>query len=97
MAAVESCLRVELLEAVESEASVKGIALPSAAADKAAAAVSIDSLVAVTILCAVEPIVGFELPDRVVRAGGYASVEKAVEHLLPGIEKQWAERKGAKP
>jgi hypothetical protein len=95
-AAVESCLRDELIEAIKAEASVKGISLPGAAAQIAKAAVSVDSLIVVSILCAVEPVVGFELPESVVRTGGYSSVEGALAHLLPRIEAQWNKRKGPK-
>jgi hypothetical protein len=96
-AAVEVGLRDELVETVKSEAAVKGIALPSASADIAKTPFQVDSLVVVSILCMVEPIVGFELPDSVVRAGGYASIESALAHLLPRIEAQWARKTGGKP
>lgn len=96
-AAVERCLRDELIEAVKAEAGIKGVALPGAPADIAKSSFQVDSLVAVSILCAVEPIVGFELPDSVVRAGGYGSVESAIEHLLPKVKAQWIKRKGGKP
>lgn len=96
-AAVEKCLRDELIETVKAEARLKGVALPPAASDTAKTSFQIDSLVVVSILCAVEPIVGFELPESVVRAGGYASVESALEQLLPKIEGQWAKQKGRKP
>jgi len=86
-----------LIETVKAEAFVKGITLPAATAQVAKTPFQVDSLVVVSILCAIEPIVGFELPDSVVRAGGYSSVESALEHLLPGIEKQWMKRKGSKP
>jgi hypothetical protein len=56
----------------------------------------VDSLVVVSILCAVEPIVGFELPESVVRAGGYTSVDSALGQLLPRLEKEWMKKKGAK-
>ena len=95
--AVETCLYGELIEAIKAEASIKGISLPAAPGQIAKAIVPVDSLVVVSILCAVEPIVGFELPENVVRAGGYSSVESALEHLLPRIEAQWNKRKGAKP
>ena len=97
VAAVEQCLRDELIETVKAEAMVRGVVLPAAAAQVAKSPFQVDSLVVVSILCAVEPIVGFELPDSVVRAGGYTSVEGALEHLLPRIEKQWIKRKGATP
>lgn len=96
-AAVENCLRDELIEAVKAEAGIKGVALPSAPADVAKSSFQVDSLVVVSILCAVEPIVGFELPGSVVRAGGYGSVESALAQLLPRIEAQWNKRKGGKP
>ena len=97
VAAVESRLRDELIEAVKTEASIRGIALPAARTHIAKTAFQVDSLVVVSILCAVEPIVGFELPDSVVRAGGYGSVESALAHVIPGIEKYWIKRKGATP
>lgn len=96
VAAVEACLRAELLEAIRAEASIKEIALPSAPTEIAKTAFQVDSLVIVAILCAVEPIVGFELLESVVRAGGYGSVESAIEHLLPRIEHYWIKQKGAK-
>jgi len=96
-AAVEACLRAELIEAVKIDASIRGIPLPSSPAQVARAAIEIDSVVVVVeILCAIDPIVGIELPDSVVRAGGYASVESALDHLLPRIERVWTKQKGAK-
>ena len=95
-AAVEARLRDELVEAVKIEASIRGMALPAAPADIVKVSVRVDSLVVVSILCAVEPIVGFELPESVVRAGGYTSVESALGQLLPRLEKEWMKKKGAK-
>lgn len=97
VAAVEAKLRDELVEAVKVEASIRGVALPSVPAEIAKMAVHVDSLVVVSILCAIEPIVGFELPESVVRAGGYTSVESALGQLLPRLEKEWTKKKGAKP
>lgn len=97
LAAVEAKLRDELVEAVKIEASIRGISLPPAPAQMSKAAVHVDSLVVVSILCAVEPIVGFELAESIVRAGGYASVENALSQLLPRLEKEWTKKKGAKP
>lgn len=96
LADVEAKLRDELVEAVKIEASIRGMALPAASADIAKASVHVDSLVVVSILCAVEPIVGFELPESVVRAGGYTSVDSALGQLLPRLEKEWTKKKGAK-
>lgn len=97
LAAVEACLLGELIDTVKTEAGIKGVAIPSAPADIAKVAFQIDSLVVVSILCAVEPIVGFELPECVVRAGGYGSVQNALKHLLPRIEAEWMKQKGGKP
>lgn len=96
LTAVEAKLRDELLEAVKIEASIRGMALPAAPADIAKASVHVDSLVVVSILCAVEPIIGFELSESVVRAGGYTSVDSALGQLLPRLEKEWTKKKGAK-
>jgi hypothetical protein len=96
-AAVETALRDELIEAIKIEAFIKGISLPAAPGEIAKASVHVDSLVTVCVLCVIEPIVGFELPESVVRTGGYASVEAALGHLTQQIEKQWIKRKGAKP
>lgn len=92
--AIRSALRTELIESVKSEASIKGISLPSGSAGVAQAAVDIDSLVVVSLLCTVEPHLGFELPHCVVRTGGYGSVDAAIEHLLPRIESEWNKHKG---
>jgi acyl carrier protein len=97
LAAIESCLHAELIEAIKLEASIKGVSIPATPAQIAKTSFQIDSLVVVDILCAVEPIVGFELPDSVVRAGGYRSVENVLGQLLPRIEKLWMKRKGAQP
>lgn len=96
-AAVTTSLHDELIEAVKAEASIRGITLPSSPAQIAKVPVPVDSLVVVSILCAIEPIVGFELPEHVVRTGGYSSVENALGHLLPRIEAQWNKKKGVKP
>jgi hypothetical protein len=93
LAPVEAGLRAELIEAIKAEAAIKGISLPASPVQIASAAVQIDSLVVVSILCAVEPILGFELSETMVRAGGYVSVDSALSHLLPRIEKHWIKRK----
>ena len=93
-AEVEARLRGEMLEAAAMEAELHGAAWPDDASGKGSARVHIDSLVVVEILCAVEPVLGFELREGVVRAGGYWSVDQAVGHLIPRIEQEWRKRKG---
>ena len=95
-APVEACLRNELLDVVKAEAAMKGITLPSGVGAIVKASVHIDSLVTVDILCSVEPIIGFELPEHVVRTGGYASIEAALGHLMPRIQAQWNRKHGVK-
>ena len=88
-ASVEVRLRDDLLKSVVSDAALKGIALPADAKGQSGASIQIDSLVVVSVLCAVEPLLGFELKDSVVRAGGYGSVNQAIEQIMPRIEKAW--------
>src|SRR5882672_10616982 len=83
--AVEAKLKELLLGAAESDAALKGIMLPTDVAEKAAAVVQLDSLDVVSLLCDIDPIVGFELKDSVVRMGGYSSVNQALGHLMPRI------------
>ena len=90
-------MRGEFIQAVKDEASIRGIALPTLDVDIAKTTFQVDSLVVVSIICVVEPIVGFELPESVVRTGGYRSVDSALYQLLPRIEAQWKKRKGGKP
>jgi acyl carrier protein len=96
-ATVEADLRRELTQCVRDEARAKGIALPATVAAVVAAPFQIDSLAVVEILCAVEPVLGFELPDSVVLSGGYGSVDAAIAELMPRIRAQWEKRKGGKP
>lgn len=49
----------------------------------------IDSLVVVEVLLELETQVPFELPESLVRAGGYDSVDEVVQHLLPKIQQRW--------
>lgn len=97
LATVEAALRDELVEAVKIEASIRGMTLPAKPDQIVKAAVHVDSLVVVTILCSIEHIIGFEVQDSVVRAGGYASAESALKQLLPRLEKEWKQKNGVRP
>lgn len=93
--AVEAALRDALISNVQDQATLYGVELPELLSDVSKQSVSIDSLIVVEILCAVEPLVGSELPQKLVKEGGYASVDQAVENLMPKIEKVWQKnRKG---
>lgn len=91
---VEAMLLEELLCAAESEASMRGIILPQNPAVAVLAPIPIDSLVAVELLCAVEPMLGFAPRDATVRTGGYGSVKDALDHLIPRLKKQWHKKNG---
>lgn len=93
---IEATLRADLVDAIKNEAAMKGIVLPSSIAAISSMPVPVDSLVVVSILCNVEPTIGFLLPDKVVKSGGYSSVDEAVQHLLPKIEDRWKKHKGIK-
>ena len=49
----------------------------------------IDSLVVVDLLLELETHVPFELPDSLVQAGGYDSVDEVVQNLLPKVQQRW--------
>lgn len=94
LADVQACLLAELTELAQSEAQVRGLELPQASAALLKMAIPLDSLSVVAVLCAVEPILGFELKDSVVKTGGYSSIEAALDHMMPRIEKAWVKRQG---
>lgn len=91
---VQTCLLAELTLLAESEAQVRELDIPNAPAALLKMAIPLDSLSVVDVLCAVEPIIGFQLKDGVVRTGGYGSIEAALDHLMPRIEKAWAKKHG---
>lgn len=91
---LELVLRDELMQAAEVEAAVQGIALPASPAAAAVAPISLDSLSVVDLLCAVEPVLGFAPKDATVRTGGYKSVQDAMDHLMPRLERQWRKSQG---
>lgn len=89
----------ELLEVARTEAQLRGIPFPQDQGGALKMSVPLDSLSVVDTLCAVEPVVGFELRESLVRTGGYNSIDEALGHLLPRIENVWVKKKanGAKP
>ena len=93
-AEVEASLREALVGAAKTEAELRGAAWPEDAAAQGAASVHVDSLVVVETFCAVEPLLGFELRGTIVREGGYPTVDEAVGHLMPRLEREWNRKKG---
>lgn len=98
LAAVKSKLREELLGVAGSAATMHSISLPSDPAAQCAAAIQLDSLAVVDVLLSVEDIVGCTLKDHIVKAGGYSSINSAIEHLTPRIKSAWEKHaaKGSK-
>ncbi|WP_184717290.1 hypothetical protein [Caulobacter sp.] len=94
--AVEAALRKELLLLAENEAPVQGIELPKAPAAAMRTFIRFDSLTVVDVLCELDPILGHKLRDSVVQTGGYKSIDAAIEHLLPRIERSWNKANGVK-
>ena len=91
-AAVEAALRDALISNVQSQAELYGVDLPDTLSGVSKQAVVIDSLVVVEILTVAEPLIGAELPQKLVKEGGYDSVDQAIENLMPKIEKIWQKK-----
>jgi hypothetical protein len=88
-AAVEAKLRASLLDSIKSTAALQGIALPVTITGQYAATVHLDSLGVVDLLCDVEPILGFQLKDSIVKSGGYHTINDAIGDVMPRIESAW--------
>jgi hypothetical protein len=54
--------------------------------------IDVDSLTAVDVLLALEPIAGTSLPEWLIKPGGYADREQMVDDLLPKIESLLSKR-----
>lgn len=96
LAAVETCLLAELTLLAETEAQIRGIEKPQTPGVILKMAIPLDSLSVVDVLCAVEPVIGFELKDSLVRTGGYPTIEAAMAHLVPRLETAWKKKNGVK-
>ena len=86
--AVSEALLAELAVLAEGEATVQGIPLPKDPTALRTLHIRLDSLTVVAITCALDDILGFE-PKDIVQAGGYDSIDAAMTHLMPRIEKAW--------
>lgn len=93
--AVSEALLAELAILAEGEATIQGIELPKDPAALRSVHIRLDSLTIVAITCALDDILGFE-PKDIVKAGGYDSINAAMTHLMPRIEKAWAKQYAVK-
>ncbi|MDE2166245.1 MAG: hypothetical protein KGJ66_07895 [Alphaproteobacteria bacterium] len=87
---IEACIRDFLADEGAMQAALHGGAAPAGGPGSAIGPQPvIDSLVVVEVLLEIEPKVPFALPDSLVRAGGYDSVDEVVQHLMPQLERRW--------
>lgn len=91
-AAVVAALEAALLSEARRKLRHDGKPVPKSDAVLRTKSIVLDSLGVVEILMIVEPITKCELPETIVRAGGYDSVDDAVKHLIPRIEKVWEKK-----
>jgi hypothetical protein len=88
-AAVAAVMQEELLRAVQSRFRRKGQPLPTADNEVVVLAVEIDSLTVVELLSSLDDVLPFKVTESVVKAGGYGSIEAAVNHVVGRIETKW--------
>ena len=93
-AEVATCIRDELIQCVQTLAAIHGETLPSTPAAIVTVSFQIDSLSVVGVLCKLDELLGFDVPQSVVRTGGYDSIDQAIGHLMPRVEKVWLKRNG---
>ena len=91
-AEVEACIR----DALADEAADQAILRPGRAATATPVAPrpwepEIDSLVVVEVICAVEELLGIEIPATFSPKGGYDSVEARINDLMPEVKAAWTE------
>jgi hypothetical protein len=88
---MEMCIRDFLAQEGAVQAVLQGKPLSGTTGAKGSIGPqpTIDSLVVVEVLVELEPMVPFTLPDSLVRAGGYDSIDQVVQHLVPQLQKRW--------
>jgi len=55
--------------------------------------VEIDSLTAVNVLLVIEPVIGLQPPESLIRPGGYTDRSDMIGHLMPRLRKLFNQRK----
>jgi acyl carrier protein len=89
-AEVEACIRDGLAHQAADQVVLRpGRATPSGSSRSWEP--EIDSLVVVEVICAVEELLGIELPETFSPKGGYDSVEACVNDLMSEAKAAWAE------
>jgi len=85
---VASALKRELIDSIRAIARRNGMVVPKNDGSLVAANVEIDSLSVIEILCVLDEILPFEVGESVVRAGGYGSIQEAVDDVTASVEKE---------
>ena len=94
---IESCIRDFLAEEATMQAELRGSG--ETGTEKGATLGPqpvIDSLVVVEVLIELEPMIPFPLPESLIRAGGYDSVDVVVTDLVPQLQRRWRKQHGEK-
>jgi hypothetical protein len=89
-AQVEACIR----DALAVQAADQAVLRPGRAAQSAAPRSwepEIDSLVVVEVICAVEELLGIDLPATFSPKGGYDGVEACIDDLISEARVAWGE------
>ena len=90
-AKIESQLRAQLAAEAKVQAQLRGTGTGNGSSLRRSskAEPEIDSLVAVEALTVIERFVPFELPESLIRPGGYTSVNDFISDLLPKVNNRW--------
>jgi hypothetical protein len=88
-AQIENQLRAQLAAEAKVQAQLRGTGSGPSLRRSSKAEPEIDSLVAVEALTVIECFVPFELPESLIRPGGYTSVNDFISDLLPKVNNRW--------
>lgn len=91
-----AALKRTLIDMVRDDAVRKEVILPDDDHQILSVQIEIDSLSAVETLASLDTILPFEVGQCVVQAGGYNSIQSALDHMLPRIRQEWEKRKRGK-
>ena len=92
-AEIEAAIRGELEQAARDQADIRGASGGSSAC-RGYVEPEIDSLVAVSMLTRIEPLVTpIKADESLIRPGGYASVDDCVRDIVTKLERRWRKRR----
>ena len=91
---IAAVLRHELLGVIRRRFRRKGTPLPKKDGEVLIITIEIDSLTVVELLSSLDDVLPFEVTESVVKAGGYNSIEAAVQHVTGRVESKWNKHHG---